>query len=147
MRRLLPPVLLLVLIVSMVVTHRQLDASVVVPDGVRRASVALVVVGLAVALIARLQFARARTTIHTFRQPKQLVTGGLFRYSRNPMYVGLALVGLGAGFWCGAVSSLALALSFIVVTDRWYIPFEEKLLQTTFGSAFDAYAGKVRRWL
>jgi protein-S-isoprenylcysteine O-methyltransferase Ste14 len=147
MRRLLPPVLLIVLIAIMAVTHRQLDVPVVVPASVRQISLVLVGLGLAVAMIARAQFARVKTTIHTFDRPRELVTDGIFRLSRNPMYVGLSLVGLGAALWCGAVSSLVLAAVFVLAADRWYIPFEEKMMKETFGGAFDHYAGRTRRWL
>lgn len=147
MRRLLPPALLAISIALMAITHSWADVPVVIPETVRRASVVAIGLGLGVALLARVQFARVRTTIHTFRQPRELVTGGLFRISRNPMYLGLSIVGLGAGLWCGAISSLALSVAFVVVTDRWYIPFEEKMMRDTFGGAFDDYAGRTRRWL
>lgn len=147
MPRLLPPVLLLVVIVLMAVTHRQLDSTVVVPEAVRRAALALIGLGLVLASIARLQFVRAKTTINTFDRPRQLVTSGIFRWSRNPMYLGLSLICVGCALACGAVSSMLLSVLFVAVTDRFYISFEEGMMRETFGDAFEEYARATRRWL
>jgi protein-S-isoprenylcysteine O-methyltransferase Ste14 len=147
MPRLLPPVLLLVVIALMAVVHRQFEFTVVVPEGVRLASVALIGLGLAFASVARIQFFRAQTTINTFDRPRQLVTSGIFRWSRNPMYVGLSLIAVGCALACGAVSSVLLAALFVVITDRVYIRFEEGMLRATFGDAFERYERTTRRWL
>lgn len=147
MRKLLPPVLLLLLIALMGWVHVGFDMPVVLPEGLRHLGGFLVVLGLGLAIVARAQFARAQTTVHTFHEPQKLVTSGVFRFSRNPMYVGLSLVAGGAAVFCGAITSLALATLFIVVTDRWYIPFEERMLQATFGADFERYTCATRRWL
>lgn len=147
MPRLLPPVLLLVVIALMAVTHRALDLAVVVPEGARRSALAWIALGLTVALVARVQFARAHTSINTFDRPRRLVTSGIFRWSRNPMYLGLSLIVAGSALACGAVSSVLLFALFVVVTDRVYIRFEERMMRDTFGDAFEQYARTTRRWL
>jgi protein-S-isoprenylcysteine O-methyltransferase Ste14 len=91
-------------------------------------------------------FARRRTNIDTFGDPTILVTDGPFSFSRNPMYLGFALFLTGAGIVLGALWPLLAGLTFWVVADRWYIPFEEAAMQRRFGEQYDAYRRKVRRW-
>ena len=147
MQKLLPPVLLAVLVALMAVTHIGFRVPVVVPSELRHGAVALVLLGVAIAVAARVQFARSRMTVHTFAAPERLVTGGLFRMSRNPMYLGLGLVAVGCGIACGAATSLVLGVLFVAITDRWYIPFEERMMKATFGADFERYARATRRWL
>jgi protein-S-isoprenylcysteine O-methyltransferase Ste14 len=93
------------------------------------------------------QFRKARTNIKPFREPDVLVSDGLYRYTRNPMYVGVSLMLLGAWILMGVVTSVMGVLIFMVAADRWYIPFEERMLRQKFGSTFDAYCSRTRRWI
>ena len=92
-------------------------------------------------------FRRAGTEIHTFRMPRVLVTDGLFRHSRNPMYLGFLLVLAGLALVLGAAVPLLVVAAFALVVDRWYIRHEERALREAFGDAYDDYCGRVRRWL
>lgn len=109
----------------------------------------LVGLGAAVALAGLLAFRRARTTFNplTPERSSVLVTGGIYRITRNPMYLGMLLVLAGWGVWLGnAASWIALPLSMALLT-RLQIAPEERILRARFGAAFDAYAARVRRWL
>jgi protein-S-isoprenylcysteine O-methyltransferase Ste14 len=103
--------------------------------------------GLLFVLLGVRQFRQAKTDIRPFRQPDMLVTHGPFRYSRNPMYLGLSVMLVGAWMLLGALSPLLGVPIFVVVADRWYIPFEERMLQQKFGAEFDAYCSRTRRWI
>ena len=123
-----------------------LDAPFVVRTA---AFAALALLGAATALAGDLEFKRAKTTINPLRPQNAtaLVTSGVFRYTRNPMYVGLTLVGLGwAAFLC---SSWAIAgpVLFVLYIGRFQIEPEEKILSAKFGAAYSDYASRVRRWL
>jgi protein-S-isoprenylcysteine O-methyltransferase Ste14 len=83
----------------------------------------------------------------TFDKPDKLVTTGLFACSRNPMYLGFAICALGGAVALGAVTALVVAILFSITLDRWYVRYEETVMRETFGAAFDAYCGRVRRWL
>ncbi len=94
-------------------------------------------------------FLRAHTTVLPHRPQKAttLVTGGIYRISRNPMYVGLLFV---LGGWSVALSNgLAMFLlpGFVAYLDRFQIRPEEEALRARFGEKFDAYARTTRRWL
>lgn len=109
--------------------------------------IALVLFGFGIAGRGSRHFARVKTNINTFKNPDFLVTDGLFRYSRNPMYLGFLLLLLGAAIAFNTVYGLALPLAFFLAAQFWYIPFEEKRMKQTFGAGFDAYRQRTRRWI
>ena len=117
--------------------------------GHRALAVVLAVAGLLFALIGVMQFHRAGTTIHPLEpeRSRQLVTGGIYQLSRNPRYVGMALVLAGFAAWWATVPGLAAIALFVVLITRLQILPEERVLTRTFGEAFVDYQRKVRRWI
>ena len=107
----------------------------------------LLALGLAIAIVARKQFARARTNIYTFSEPDHLVTDGVFRFTRNPMYLGFSVALLGLSLFLGTLPAMLLAVAFVIISDRWYIAFEEAMLRGKFGERYQRYAQHTRRWL
>jgi protein-S-isoprenylcysteine O-methyltransferase Ste14 len=103
--------------------------------------------GLAISLAAHQQFKKAGTTLYPFDEPSTLVTGGLFRYTRNPMYLGLTLLLIGGWLLLGCLSPLGVVVVFQQIADHWYIAHEEHRLTTVFGKAYTAYQAKTPRWL
>lgn len=117
------------------------------PGAVRFAGLGFVVAGLLLTLSSVGIFLSTHTTIIPFGTAAHLVSSGPFRFTRNPMYLGLALIyigmaGIGSELW-----PLVLLPLPMLVMDRIVIPFEEARLQAVFGDAFRQYCGKVRRWL
>ncbi|WP_437974893.1 isoprenylcysteine carboxylmethyltransferase family protein [Sorangium sp. So ce295] len=146
-RNLLPPVLLLLVVAVMWLTHAVLPFPPVLPASTRWLGALSLAIGVVMAVAARAQFARAATEINTFAEPTRLVTGGLFRWSRNPMYLGMGLAAAGMAALSGAATSLLLAAVFVAIVDRWYIAFEERRLRARFGAAYETYARSTRRWV
>jgi protein-S-isoprenylcysteine O-methyltransferase Ste14 len=110
--------------------------------------IALVVVGVVLSFAAAGFFRRAGTTLNpTATAHGALVTTGPFRFSRNPMYLSLVIVTLGIAVWVGAWPMLLAPIAIFATTNWVHIPFEEANMRREFGAAFDAYAGRVRRWL
>jgi protein-S-isoprenylcysteine O-methyltransferase Ste14 len=103
--------------------------------------------GMAFSFWGSIKFKQAGTNIKTFNEPDKLVTEGLFRYSRNPMYLGFALALLGVSIITGTVSSIIILVIFVIITDRWYITFEEKMMGKKFGSIYEEYRSETRRWI
>lgn len=110
---------------------------------------ALVLIGLAFDLSGLYAFRRARTTINPLRPgaASSLVVGGVYRITRNPMYVGLAAMLLGWTVYLGAPLALLGPAAFVAFITRFQILPEERVLAEKFGPAFDAYRKTVRRWL
>ena len=111
-------------------------------------AVVLVILGIALAVTAAMLFRREGTEIDpTSAANRKLVTSGPFRFTRNPMYLGLVIVTLGIAFWVGAWP-MFLAPVAIFATANWvHIPFEEAKMRRQFGDAFDTYGRRVRRWI
>jgi protein-S-isoprenylcysteine O-methyltransferase Ste14 len=108
---------------------------------------AVVLAGLALMLVAVLTMVKARTTFIPRRDPTALKTNGVFRLSRNPIYLGDALVLLGAILYWGAWIALPLVPAFMILITRRYIHGEESRLRLGFGEAYEAWAAHVPRWV
>jgi protein-S-isoprenylcysteine O-methyltransferase Ste14 len=76
-----------------------------------------------------------------------LVTSGPYRFTRNPMYLGMAFLYVGFAFAFGVIWALAFLPAVIVVVDRFVIAREEPYLERNFGQAYRDYKARVRRWV
>lgn len=108
---------------------------------------AVLVAGLALLVLAGGLFKRAGTDLIPFGNVSALVTTGVYRYSRNPMYLGMAAILLGCAITVGATTALLVPPLFMLVIQWRYIRAEETLLQGLFPQEFAAYCSRVRRWL
>ncbi len=110
---------------------------------------ALLVTGALIAVLGVVEFRRAQTTVNPMQpgQSSRLVTTGIYRFTRNPMYLGFGLMLLGLA----SVLSHALAFAsvglFMLYLGRFQIEPEERILSAKFGAEFAAYASTVRRWI
>jgi protein-S-isoprenylcysteine O-methyltransferase Ste14 len=94
-----------------------------------------------------LTFVRARTPLNPMRPARQLVTWGPFRFSRNPMYLGLTLAYVGLAVLVNQAWPLALLPLVLVAVHFGIVRREERYLRAAFGSQYGDYAERVRRWL
>ena len=107
------------------------------------------IAGIAIAMSGVLAFRRANTTVDP-RVPQQsssLVIRGIYRYSRNPMYVGFLLLLIAWAFYLSSAAALALLPLFVLYMNRFQIAPEERFLLQKFGAEYQAYLTRVRRWL
>ena len=82
-----------------------------------------------------------------FEPSTVLVTEGAFRFTRNPMYLGLVLLLAGIAIALGSVGALLPIPVFVWIIQAWFILGEERFLEEIFGEAYLAYKSRVRRWL
>jgi protein-S-isoprenylcysteine O-methyltransferase Ste14 len=109
---------------------------------------ALVVLGFVPPLWAVILFRREGTELNpTSTANAKLVTGGPYRFTRNPMYLGLVIQTLGIAIWVGAWPMFAAPIALFLTSNWLHIPFEEAKMRRQFGTDFDAYVSKVRRWV
>jgi protein-S-isoprenylcysteine O-methyltransferase Ste14 len=106
-----------------------------------------VVVGGALAMWHARLFRRLGTNLNTFRDPGSLTTAGLFRRTRNPMYLGFVIAVLGAALALGSVAPWVVAAGFLVVMQVGYVRYEERRMRAAFGAVYEEYCQKVPRWL
>lgn len=116
-----------------------------------RSTFAIVVctVGIAIVLAGVLTFRRAKTTVNplTPQATTSMVTSGIYRFTRNPMYLGFLLVLAGWAMYLSNLLAFALLPLFVWYMSRFQIVPEERALGEKFSQAFTAYKGSVRRWL
>ena len=113
----------------------------------RKLGVILALMGLALMIAAVVQMTLARTTVNPRGTPAALVTGGVFQFSRNPIYLGDALVLAGAMLWWDVPLAAPLLPLFIGVIQTRFILPEEARLRAGFGQAFADWSRTTRRWL
>lgn len=96
-----------------------------------------------------IQFALARTTVdpHRVDRASNLVTGGIYRFTRNPMYVAIFLGLIGWFFHLGNIAAMIGLPAFIAYMDRFQIAPEERVLREKFGDEYAGYLKRTRRWL
>ncbi|HIE4562579.1 TPA: methyltransferase family protein [Stenotrophomonas maltophilia] len=106
-------------------------------------------IGLALNLLPKLAFQRARTTVNPLRPSASsaLVTHGVYRYTRNPMYLGQATVLAGAMLYLQNLTALLAVPLFVIYITRLQIVPEERVLSARFPEAYAGFRQRVRRWL
>jgi protein-S-isoprenylcysteine O-methyltransferase Ste14 len=103
--------------------------------------------GIALNLSADNAFRTARTTVKPFEESTALVTSGVFRISRHPMYLGFVLALIGIAVLLGSLAPWIVIPVFAVLMDRIFIQVEESMLQARFGQDWLQYKATVRRWI
>ncbi len=109
--------------------------------------IVLILAGLVVMLRAWVSFRRAATAICPTDASTVLVTGDIYRATRNPMYLGMLAMVLGVAFMIGDPVVFAAPFAFFLIIDKVFIPYEEEDLRKTFGEQYEQYARRTRRWL
>jgi len=147
MKKIIPPFLFLICIVIMVAIRNLSVIKEIIPKPFNYAGIALIIFGILITIIVRKGFEKIDTEIHTFKNPRKLVTNGLFKFSRNPIYLGFAISLFGVWILLGTILPILWLLLFIVVTNTYYIPFEERIMENVFGNEYKKYKSKVRKWI
>ncbi|GAA6210799.1 isoprenylcysteine carboxylmethyltransferase family protein [Hyphomicrobiales bacterium 4NK60-0047b] len=148
MRWLIPPVLVTLCLIIMVTLEYSIPIEAIfAAKSISLISLPLIIIGLSFILITAYNFKKIQTNIHTFNEPDKLVTSGLFKLSRNPIYLGFLLILIGAAILLNAISTLIGPVIFFLTANFWYIPFEEKAAEEQFGQDYLVFKNKVRRWL
>ncbi len=147
MKKLLPPTLFFMCIAAMVVLRWLFPIKVILSFPTTLIGIAPLIAGLGISIIGSRKFTKVGTNIKTFDDPDVLVKDGLFSFTRNPMYLGFVIALLGISILLGNASSLGIVILFFVITDRWYIEFEEQAMTKKFGEEYAVYKSQTRRWI
>lgn len=115
----------------------------------RICAVGAIVIGLAIAGMGVFSFRRAKTTVNPMKPDSSsaLVVSGIYRLTRNPMYLGFLWILLGWGIFLSNVPAFLVLPGFVLYMDRFQIEPEERALTRLFGQAFVMYRIQVRRWI
>jgi len=107
----------------------------------------LIIAGSALNIWSDQLFKKQKTTVKPNKKPTRLIDYGPFRISRNPMYLGMAVILFGVGIFLGTITAFTGAVLFIIAMEIYFISDEEKSMHEAFGSEFENYKAKVRRWI
>ena len=142
-----PPILALVMIVLIYLSSFFIESTTFNYQG--SLSVLVLILGLACAIPSFKLFARYKTTISPLKPSDTtvLVTEGMYRYSRNPMYLGLLLITIASTIWFGTWFGIIINILFIFLINFLQIIPEEEALLEIFGEEYEDYKKNVRRWI
>jgi protein-S-isoprenylcysteine O-methyltransferase Ste14 len=144
-----PPLVLGLVALLMWLLSKTLPPVAVAFDSRMAVALGIAAIGGFISVAGAFAFRRARTTTNPLRphQASALVTRGIYRVTRNPMYVGLMLVLLAWAVVLGSPLSLAGPVLFIIYMNRFQIGPEEAVMAAKFGDAYETYRARVRRWI
>ena len=112
-------------------------------------SLFLLILGFTVFTLAVKAFNRQKTTVNPLepRQASSLVSSGIFKYSRNPMYLGMLIILLALSFKFNLVGGIVISLFFYLFITKFQILPEEEAMNELFGDEFTEYSYRTRRWI
>lgn len=146
----LPPGLLVALFATAIwLTHSALPLPAMAQSVAAVLALVFICLAVAILLMSSWKFFRAKTTVDP-RQPmaaNNLITTGLFAFSRNPIYLAFTFILIALGFWLTSALAWVWIALFITYVQRLQIIPEERLLTQRFGQDYANYCKRVRRWL
>ena len=143
----LPPVYFISALLLQGVLHKWLPLVHWLSWPWRWSGVLFIAAGVALALTANRQFSSMGTTVKPFQPSTALATGGVYCFTRNPMYTGMILVLSGDALLYGCLAPWILIPPYMLLITSLFIKKEEAGLSLQFGGVYDDYRRKVRRWL
>lgn len=142
----LPPALGLLVMLGIFALHFILPLGTLFPYPWNFIGLLPVVIGALLNIAADRELQRAGTTIQPFERPTTLVDRGVYRLSRNPMYLGSVCIAVGLAIWVGSLSSWVVLPIFVLVLHWAFIRYEERVLEQDYGASYQAYCQRVCRW-
>ncbi|HSL42217.1 MAG TPA: isoprenylcysteine carboxylmethyltransferase family protein [Anaerolineales bacterium] len=142
-----PPIVALMFIVMAYFLGRFVPIPFAAPIILRYIGLAMTFIGFLLGIGAFLEFRKAHTTLNPHGSVKHLVTSGIYRFTRNPIYLGFLLMVIGLPLNSGLYWGLVLAPFYVYVMNRLVIEREEVYLQKKFKHVYTSYQSRVRRWV
>jgi protein-S-isoprenylcysteine O-methyltransferase Ste14 len=143
----LPPAFLLISILTMTALHFLAPVSRFIALPWSLLGLVALACGILINVVADRAFRRAGTTVKPLEDSAALITSGVYRFSRHPMYLGLVLILVGIAILLGSLTPFLVILAFAFLLDRRFIVVEEQMLEQRFGQRWVEYKAGVRRWI
>ena len=143
---LLPPVYLFLGLVVMGLFDYFMPVYEFIPAPWRYGGLLILGTGLGLIIACSVLFKRAGTPIIPFEKSTALLTHGIYRYSRNPIYLGMLIILAGAAVFLGSLTPFLVLPVFFFIIREGYIRHEESFLEQIFGDQYRSYRRRVRRW-
>lgn len=142
-----PPIVALLCIGIAYLLGRLIPLPFAVPAILRYIGLSLTILGFLLGVGALFEFLKAQTTLDPHGSTTQLVTSGIYRLSRNPMYLGLLLIVIGLPLYFGLIWGVVVAFVFVLLMNHLVIQHEEMYLEGKFKEGYTDYRSRVRRWV
>lgn len=143
----MPPVYLFIALALMWPLQHYFPVRQYIETPLAYAGIIPVFLGITMAAISAGMFVKADTGLKPFDEATTLVTSGFYRFTRNPMYMGMFLILFGVAFLLGSISALLPLVIFVMVIRYNFVLGEEKFLEVAFGEDYLIYKSEVRRWI
>jgi protein-S-isoprenylcysteine O-methyltransferase Ste14 len=147
LKKILPPTYFFFCLIIAIALHFLLPIKQIINSPYNWLGFLFLIIGGVLNIWADQIFKKSQTTIKPIEKPTTFIQTGPYKFSRNPMYLGVSSLLLGIGFILGSVTSFVGFILFIILIEVIFIPEEEKNLQAQFGVEYEAYKQKVRRWI
>lgn len=145
--KMLPPAWFFLAIVAMIGLNWTFRVKQLWDAPITYFGIALIGIGITIAIGCVDLFRQKETTIKPFSQSSYLLTEGLYQYSRNPIYLGMILTLVGLWMFLGNLAPVLVIPIFALIIQERFIKIEEQMLEEKFGTQYQEYQQKVRRWL
>jgi len=146
-KKIMPTTYLLVAILLCVVLHFLVPILYIMASPWNLIGLIPLFFGLWINLSADRAFKKAETTVKPFEESNALIQDGVFRWSRNPMYLGFVAILIGISVLLRSLSPYIAVVVFVVLIDLMYIQVEEQMLEKKFGDEWKRYRSRVRKWI
>jgi len=110
-------------------------------------AIALGTSGFAVMMWAWWQFQQYEVAICPTEKTDRLITDGVYRFTRNPMYLGMLMMLAGIAAWFGTLPFYFAVIALFAIINQSFCPYEESKLEAAFGRSYETYKSQVRRWI
>ena len=147
MNKILPPTHFFIYLIISILLHYVLPIAQIINSPANWLGFIFFAIGSLLNIWSDQLMKKNKTTVKPLEKPSTLIQTGPFKISRNPMYLGIALLLIGAGFILGSVTSFVGVILFVAAMEMVFIPKEEKILQEQFGEEYMKYKKKVGRWI
>ena len=142
-----PPLLVLILVISNYFSSKKIDL-ILLPNQ-DLTSIIIFLIGMLILINPIFKFIKSKTTIDPikFKKVNKLITSGIYKYSRNPMYLGLLMIIISTSIFYLNIFSITTPFFFYFWINRFQIKREEIFLKEKFGKEYLLYMTKTRRWI
>lgn len=145
--KILPPMYFKLFLILGIAIHYLIPSKEIIPSPYTYIGIVFIVDGLIANIWSALIFKKNKIATKQSKKSIKLINAGPFKYSRNPMYLGMIMILFGLAIYIGSIGFFIAPIGMFLVLNMLFIPIEEHDLEKTFGNNYSNYKKNVRRWI
>lgn len=146
-KKILPPTYFMLCLIMLIAMHFIYPIRQIIIRPYAYIGIIPILFGVIINIQTDYLFKKVKTTVDPTENPRILIIDGPFKISRNPMYLGMVTILIGASILLGSLVTFISPLFFIIISQVLFIPIEEKKLEQIFGEKYFDYKKETKRWL